>query len=556
MADAMTLWDCIDRFGDKSEDVRLEAREEIVRRGQDAVPTLVLAIDNELIPWEARSFACGTLAAIKPLFAGEKPDALMQALEDSLYSDSFDAVALALVNFGTAATAPLLAMLSRGDKKMSRPLAIALAQIAKVDSTVMPAVIRAIDDENWNVRAGAAQVLFDTEPPPPVEAIAPLIRSLNEEDQDRRDHIVDTLSAFGALGIPALLESLRSPDWRVRASSAKALAWIEMYRKLHADREPYIEMGVVPALIEALGDEEVEVMQAAASALSAIGPPESNSAIPVLMNILRERKPPRFRAAERCMGWVRHAEPGFETELIDALADPDAGIRASAASLLGRIEAPASSAAVPALLGALHDDAEEVRFEAAQALAVIAPEVSAAGVPILHSVLLHGGGWAYMKDPVRPWERRKDAIRALERHGSAAAVSVPALIDALDEYCLADRAADALGSIGPLASAAVPALLRALRGPDQEIRDSAARALAAIGPEAASAAVPILLDRLREPDEYNRCSAANCLAEIGLPAAKVAIPALQEFMDHESKWTRRHVACALRQLGCDVPEVD
>lgn len=35
----------------------------------------------------------------------------------------------------------------------------------------MPTVIKALDDENWNQRAGAAQVAFGAVPPP-TEAIA------------------------------------------------------------------------------------------------------------------------------------------------------------------------------------------------------------------------------------------------------------------------------------------------------------------------------------------------------------------------------------------------
>ena len=537
------------RLGDESEDVRLKAREEILRRGQEAAPKLVRAIEAELVPEEAHSFACGTLAEIKPQFAGETPDALMQALEESVNWDSCAAVSRALVNFGPAATAPLLALLTCGDKEIYAPTAHALAEIAKADPSIMPAVVKALEAENWKVRSGAVEVLFAIEPPRPVEAIAPLIRSLNEEKNYR---IISVLELFGAQAIPALLESLRSTDWRIRVGSAKTLEMIELCRKLNADREPYFESGVVPALVEALGDEKVEVVRAAAAALATLESPETDRAIPTLLAVLRERHAGRFRAVAPSMNWIR-SEPALEIGLTGALADKDAGIRASAADLLGCIGVAATSAAVPALLGALNDDTEEVRFRAACALAVIDPLISHAGVPILHSVLAHGGGWAYMKDSSRPWERREDAIRGLARHGAAAAEAVPALIDALDEYLLADRAADALGSIGSLASAAVPALLRALQSSEEDLRDSAARALSAIGPESASAAVAILLDLLSEPHEYNRCAAADCLGTIGLPAAEVAIPALQELMHDESECTRQRVAWALEELGCRQP---
>jgi HEAT repeat protein len=556
MEDKASLWDWIDQLSDPSEERRRNAIELIVQRGQSAAPILVRIIDNELIPQEAIRLVRTILAETKPQFDGEQPDVLMEALEDSVYYDACTAVTQALVNFGPAATAPLLALLYRGDKEIYRPAAHALSQLARMDRSIMPAVIKAMVDENWNVRSGAIQVLFDSEPPLPGEGIPLLIRSLDQEDSNRRSRIVGTLEQFGAAAIPALLQALRSPDSRVRAGSARALGLIETGRKLRADRETYSEMGVVAGLVEALTDGEVEVMRAAGDALSMIGPPETTSAIPAFLNILRERNPLTFRAAAAEMGWIPSTEPGFEAELVDALGDPDGEIRASAANLLGRLEVPATSAAIPALLEAINDKAEEGRFEAAVALARIAPEISAAGVPILHAVLAHGGDWTYMKYPARPWERRRAAVNALMRHGAAAKEAVPGLIDALSEYCLADAAADALGSIGPAASPVVPALLQLLESADEDIHTSAARALAAIGPESAAAAVTALMDRLREPGELNRGSAADCLAEIGKPAAEVAIPVLMEVMREESKYIRYHAGWALRVLGCDVPDSD
>ena len=544
MQDEVSTTELAIRLGDGSEDVRLKACKEILKRGQETAPMLVRAIESELVPWEAHSFAHRTIAEIKPQIAGESPDALMLALEESETWDSCAAVSQALLNFGAASTAPLLALLTSGEKEIYPPAAHALAQIAKADPSIMPAVVNALESENWKVRSGAAAVLYAAEPPLPSEAIAPLIRSLNAEKNART---IAVLELFGAKAIPALLESLRSSDWRIREGSAKTLRMIETSRKLQAEREPYFEIGVVPALVEALSDENLEVVHAAAEALETIRPPETARAIPALLNILRERHPDRFEAVAPSLRWMR-SEKALENELADALTDQDAGIRASAAHLLGCMEVATTSAAVPALLAALTDEAEEVRFHAAYTLAVVDPSISRAGLPILHSVLAHGGGRVYAKDSDLPWEPREQAIYGLSRHGAAAVEAVPTLIREL-EFVLAPRAADALGCIGSGASAAVQALLKALQSREEDVRDSAARALAAIGPEPASAAVSILLDRLKEPDDYNRCAAADCLGSIGLPAAEAAIPALQERMYDASECTRQHVAWALENLG-------
>ena len=309
-------------------------------------------------------------------------------------------------------------------------------------------------------------------------------------------------------------------------------------------------MGVIPGLVVALGDERVEVLRAAVDALSSIGPPEANSAIPALLGILRERNPLRFPVVAPYMGWISRSEPGLEGELTDALSDKHPGIRAAAAEVLLRIEVTSTSLAVPALLAALNDHDEEVRFQAARAIAAIAPDASSAGIPILRSALEQGRDYSKTDDLWRrPWDRPENAIRALTRHGQDAADAVPALIDALDDFCIAEQAADALKCMGPHASAAVPALLRAFRSSEEEIRRAAAAALAAIGPDAASAAVTLLLGQLGEPDQFNRCCAADCLGIIGQPAANVAIPALQELMSDPSEYTRRSVALALEELG-------
>ncbi|MFH1724305.1 MAG: HEAT repeat domain-containing protein [Elusimicrobiota bacterium] len=84
---------------------------------------------------------------------------------------------------------------------------------------------------------------------------------------------------------------------------------------------------------------------------------------------------------------------------------------------------------------------------------------------------------------------REDAPRALGSIGPAAKVAVPALAEALgDEDARVRRgAAWALGLIGPAAKATVPALAEALRDADWNVREDAARALGRIGPAAEAA---------------------------------------------------------------------
>ncbi len=77
-----------------------------------------------------------------------------------------------------------------------------------------------------------------------------------------------------------------------------------------------------------------------------------------------------------------------------------------------------------------------------------------------------------------------------------------------------NRAADALGAIGPKAASAVPALTEALSDEHEAVRMGAAAALGRIGPKAAPA-VPALTEALSDEDEWVRGSASLALDEIG-----------------------------------------
>lgn len=82
-------------------------------------------------------------------------------------------------------------------------------------------------------------------------------------------------------------------------------------------------------------------------------------------------------------------------------------------------------------------------------------------------------------------------------------------------------AADALTRIGP---PAVPMLVEALRGTDDEVRRQACQVLMRMGPDAKEA-VPELVNLLDDQDEDLRRMAATALGRIG-PDAGEAVPAL------------------------------
>ena len=119
---------------------------------------------------------------------------------------------------------------------------------------------------------------------------------------------------------------------------------------------------------------------------------------------------------------------------------------------------------------------------------------------------------------------RLNAIQALGRIGPAASAAVPAMVE---EYLKVAEALTkihiciALGEIGP---AAVPALVEVLKSSeDEHTKYSACVALGEIG----AAAVPALVEVLKSSkDVHKKVDACKALGEIG-PAASAAVPALK-----------------------------
>lgn len=80
------------------------------------------------------------------------------------------------------------------------------------------------------------------------------------------------------------------------------------------------------------------------------------------------------------------------------------------------------------------------------------------------------------------------AIAGLGKIHSDAETVIPLLIPYLDDENLNDEAADALANFGSLAKAAVPEIIPLLKARDKDAREAARKALLAIDPEAAAKA--------------------------------------------------------------------
>jgi lysophospholipase L1-like esterase len=124
---------------------------------------------------------------------------------------------------------------------------------------------------------------------------------------------------------------------------------------------------------------------------------------------------------------------------------------------------------------------------------------------------------------------------------------VPALVAALGTHesaAVRAECAGALGTLGPAARAAVPALFAGLSDRSEFVRASAARALARM--ELARGDVPRLVDALGSADPFVAAFAAWTLGNLG-EAAQEAVPALAKALSREEM--NAVVGAALARIG-------
>ena len=234
--------------------------------------------------------------------------------------------------------------------------------------------------------------------------------------------------------------------------------------------------------------------------------------------------------------------------LIKALQDPEAWVRRNAALGLGY--AGGQEAVVP-LARALSDANWEVRHAAAWAIANCAGGPEAIGPA--ESALLKA-----LRDQ-SPWVRRR-AAAALGNFRGTSEPAVVALIGALSDADakVREATAEALGRAGPHSAKAVPALVAAVKdkknafrstgpvgmGGQIRIREKAARALANIG----EPGVAGLIECLAAPIPAARAEAVWALQRMGL-AAKAAAPALEKALQDEDAEVRAAAAQAIEAIA-------
>jgi len=320
-----------------------------------------------------------------------------------------------------------------------------------------------------------------------------------------------------------------------------ASKWVKMLRDKDPDerRSAAVALGnigtrspkVVPALISALDDRDRIVRVQTIIALGQIGP-EAREAIPALTALVEGKDKWISLHAVSALGKMGQGARDAVPALVSALKDTDRNVRLHAVGALGEM-GPEAREAVPALIETLKDI--RVRDETLKALERIGLETPAAA-PALVGILRVEGLYAF-------------AAGNLVTIGKPA---VPPLIRALREQDpgMRETAARILADIGPQASQAVPELVNALNDSDRGVRVQAAITLGEIGPQATDA-VPALFEALKDPKTYE--ASMRALEKIGIDS-KVAIPELIEALKYED--LRTYAAQGLLDIGPEtIPEL-
>ncbi len=272
------------------------------------------------------------------------------------------------------------------------------------------------------------------------------VRLINSRDPSLAEHAIQTVAKFGPergyQGVPSIINLLYKHtnsyplDTGVRASGILTLGTILG----GTESDPKYIKKTVLLLIRSLQDREDIVRLRAAEALGQIGP-EARSAIPQLLYTLKDR-----------YSWQT---------------------RAAAAAALGRIASDnsdkkgASTTVLSALYDRLRDRSSQVRLAAIQALTWMGgpanPYQQAAMVKALLPVT--------QKDPngmIRIWAHM--AIMSIHHKVTDEYVTpIAKMLREEKEVSVRVQAAKAIGTMGPKAKIAIPALIKALKDEEPEV---------------------------------------------------------------------------------------
>jgi HEAT repeat protein len=207
----------------------------------------------------------------------------------------------------------------------------------------------------------------------------------------------------------------------------------------------------VPSLAKGLKQGPLQVHKTFLDALIGIGPAAKEALSAVLPLVQSESDYVRLRAVQAVLT-MGEGGPAVVSALTAAAKDKDPLVRVWAAAALEGVQ-PGSGAGLGDVEHMLNDRDEKVRINAAQALGELGPRAKAS-IPALIAALNAFG-------------RDGNACEIARALGKIGPEGIQALIEYLKNGSRSERhwAAFALGEIGPVAKASIPALTEAAKDP-------------------------------------------------------------------------------------------
>jgi len=548
----------------------LEALGMVGADAAEAVPYLLEVIGKAEEPLAARAAACDSLGRIAPA-APEVEKALLSACRgqhknirhaalESLLTvaltkeskagvaalvsalrepEDTELAASALCCLGTGSAEALAVALARdGDVAVRVTAARTLGrmQVAAVSAT--DALVRAARKDASSEARGAAIAVLTQLKIANREALDAFVAGLGVPGVSEQAEAA--LQAAGKPALPVLEKAL---------SSRTAAARIAACRVFEALGENAAEAaGEVARLLD---EKEAGVVQAAAGALSAMGPAAAKAAPALEASAGLRQEAAARRAMELALANVRRT-PGskpFKSPLEAVTTERIRQVLAESASPEQRADAATvlrgrqddGEANAKALIKALADHDLNVRVAAAKSLAFFGLH-AAEGVPVLTDMLSSG--------ELRLQKAALAALAGIGENAKSALLSVVTLaktpvVDEDREF--RDVLSFALRAMGADASRW---LANAMQDQDKDVRLRAARALKSMGPVGLPA-LPRLLDSAVEDNDEVAVTALDAVGAMGLDAADAAADLRAILTDDPRPPRRAHAALALSEMGRD-----
>ncbi len=350
-------------------------------------------------------------------------------------------------------------------------------------AAAIAAFVAALDDDDWATRWRAVRNLARTRRKDP--AIEPALRrALEDFDPDVRYAALVGLAERKQLKPEERAAFDRDEDWEVRVACLEMESQDDIARLQHAFGDPH---PAVRRTAFVLLTEREEADSVSWEHLRK-GVRDRNAGVRLAaLNAIALSRTSRFDRRE------------FAALMVKAAKDSHPHVRRDAVEQLGYAD-PEIKGVVPGLVAALRDPAFVVRLAALSSLDDIG-EHAAPAVPELIKLLDHPA-------------MRKNAARALGKIGKKAEAAQPRLVDALEDADKGFRfqAAVALKRIGFPPRTLLPVLVEGLhRAKSEHDRTTAAEILAELR---AVDHVPDLIEALDDPSDWVRRSVVEALAKL------------------------------------------